>query len=117
MLPEPFRSEPTDLQYSYIDMAYDILPVYGRFPTLGLVDSMVYDVIPGIPSAIGNVSVNASIYEVQCSALPSAYLLPYAFPDDPSILKFSFDEHTTAEATISVPCQSHKDPTLRLRAY
>lgn len=53
-------------------VAYDILSIYGQFPTMGLADNMVYDVIPAIPSAVGLTAVNASVYEVDCAALPNA---------------------------------------------
>lgn len=49
--------------------SYDILMVYDQVPTLGLLDNMVYDVIPTVPSAVGNTTVNASVYEVNCAAL------------------------------------------------
>ncbi|GJE98968.1 hypothetical protein PsYK624_152060 [Phanerochaete sordida] len=52
--------------------AYDILLVYNQTSKVGLLDNlnMVYDVIPPVAGAIGNATVNASIYHVQCSALP-----------------------------------------------
>ncbi|EKM54969.1 uncharacterized protein PHACADRAFT_208510 [Phanerochaete carnosa HHB-10118-sp] len=51
--------------------AYDILLVYDQIPTVGLLDNMVYDIVPQVPSATGNAKVNASMYEVQCMALPN----------------------------------------------
>ena len=54
--------------------SYDILSTYDKFPKLGLQDSMVYDIIPTVPSAIGIVRVNASIYTVDCSAASPANL-------------------------------------------
>ena len=54
--------------------AFSILDVYGRFPTIGLAENMVYDVIPIIPNAVGSTAVNASIYNVTCSALPAGDL-------------------------------------------
>ncbi|EKM52147.1 uncharacterized protein PHACADRAFT_151151 [Phanerochaete carnosa HHB-10118-sp] len=52
--------------------AYDILPVYDQVPMLGLQDNMVYDIIPSVPSANGTATVNASVYNVDCAALPHA---------------------------------------------
>ncbi|EKM52091.1 uncharacterized protein PHACADRAFT_187439, partial [Phanerochaete carnosa HHB-10118-sp] len=54
--------------------AYDILLVYDQpeVPTLGLQDNMVYDVIPQVSFASGSAMVNASVYSVDCAALPSA---------------------------------------------
>ena len=40
-------------------------------PTLGLQENMIYDIIPSIPSAIGKATVNASVYDVDCAALPT----------------------------------------------
>ena len=48
------------------ELSYDILRMYGEFATPGLIDNLVYDVIPLVPSATGNVTVNASLYDVQC---------------------------------------------------
>lgn len=52
--------------------SFDILSVYGQFPTLGLLDNMVYDAIPMVTSAIGNTTINATIFNVDCAAVPSA---------------------------------------------
>ncbi|KIP03450.1 hypothetical protein PHLGIDRAFT_238213 [Phlebiopsis gigantea 11061_1 CR5-6] len=51
---------------------FEFLPVYGQFPTLGLLDNMVYDIIPSVASAVGTTAVNASIYSVECMAIPTA---------------------------------------------
>ena len=58
--------------------AFSILDVYGRFPTIGLAENMVYDVIPIIPNAVGSTAVNASIYNVTCSTLPAGDLSAHA---------------------------------------
>lgn len=52
--------------------AYDILLFYEQFTTIGLAENMVYDIIPVVPAAVGNTTVNASVFEVQCAALPYA---------------------------------------------
>ncbi|KAJ7242139.1 hypothetical protein B0H12DRAFT_1236803 [Mycena haematopus] len=49
--------------------SYDILLMYGQVPTIGLLENMVYDVIPSVPAATGNATVNAVLYDVQCMAL------------------------------------------------
>ena len=38
---------------------------------------MVYDVIPEVPNSIGTTTVNASVYNVTCGALPSAVVTEY----------------------------------------
>ena len=53
-----------------MDQSYNILPLYEEVPKIGLENNMVYDVIPLIPSAMGTVKVNASIYSVDCAAVP-----------------------------------------------
>ena len=54
--------------YRGLGAAYSILNVYGQFPTLGLRDNIVYDIIPITPNAAGATIVNASIYNVTCAA-------------------------------------------------
>ncbi|GJE98956.1 hypothetical protein PsYK624_151940 [Phanerochaete sordida] len=51
--------------------AYDALLSYNQIAKVGLLDNIVYDILPQTPGALGNASVNASIYEVQCMALPN----------------------------------------------
>lgn len=93
---------------------YDILLSYGQLPTLGLLDNMVYDVIPSVPSAQGEVMVNASIYDVQCSALPGAQQSPpftlkagsgFNDPSIVDILTYVVDSAGT-QVTINPPCAS-----------
>ena len=52
-----------------ISSATDILSFYGQFSTPGLLGNMVYDVIPSVPAAFGNTTVNASVYDLDCSGL------------------------------------------------
>lgn len=52
--------------------AYDILLFYEQFTTVGLSENMVYDIIPTIPAAVGTTTVNASVFDVECTALPYA---------------------------------------------
>ena len=37
----------------------------------GLSDNMVYDIIQPVPSAVGNTTVNASAYDVDCMLVPN----------------------------------------------
>lgn len=89
---------------------YDILLFYNelQFPTVGLVDNIVYDVLSTpLPSAAGNFSVNATRFDVDCAALPQAQQTPgveavnedmsentvdliYTFQVDPSASNVSF---------------------------
>lgn len=39
---------------------------------MGLLDNMVYDVIPTVTSAIGNTTVNATVFDIECTAIPGA---------------------------------------------
>ncbi|GJE84279.1 hypothetical protein PsYK624_003550 [Phanerochaete sordida] len=50
--------------------AYDILAVYDQMASFGpgLQENMIYDVIPQVASAVGNATVNASVYTVECAA-------------------------------------------------
>jgi hypothetical protein len=43
----------------------------GQTPPVGLVDNMIYDIIPIVQGAVGNAIVNATIFEVRCQALPN----------------------------------------------
>lgn len=57
-----------------LTLNYEMLVTSGnqQLSSLGLLDNMVYDVIPEVPSAVGQTVVNASIFNVQCeSILPS----------------------------------------------
>ncbi|GJE98952.1 hypothetical protein PsYK624_151900 [Phanerochaete sordida] len=51
--------------------AYDALLSYNQIEKIGLLDNMVYDIVPQVPGAFGHATVNASIYDVQCMALPN----------------------------------------------
>lgn len=56
---------------------FDILASSGQFQTTpGLLDNVVYDVIPLVPGAVGNVTVNASIWNVECSDVPEMWFQP-----------------------------------------
>lgn len=92
--------------------SYDILLFYNQFTTIGLIENMVYDIIPSVPSAIGNTTVNASTYEVDCAAVPQARQISESLsngsPADPNaIMIFSLDsDGTTANVSVPVPCES-----------
>ena len=59
---------------------WDVLGVYNQFSQFGLQDNMVYDVIPIVPLAIGNTTVNATIFEPQCGVVPSAFQSAFEVP-------------------------------------
>ncbi|GJE91632.1 hypothetical protein PsYK624_077820 [Phanerochaete sordida] len=61
----------TTTSHSNYASAYDILLFSDQVPTLGLQENMIYDIIPTIPSAYGSTAVNASVYDVDCTALPT----------------------------------------------
>lgn len=46
--------------------------MYDQLPTTGLIDNVVYDVIPQVPNASGNTTANATVFDVQCYAMPEA---------------------------------------------
>ena len=58
----------THILYS-TSYSYDVFTNYDQYATLGLVDNIVYDVIPAIATAVGETLVNATIFEGQCEAL------------------------------------------------
>ena len=90
--------------------SYDILSVYGQFPTLGLLDNFVYDIIPTVPSGVGTTTVNASVYDIECTTVPGFHQVDLATKVDesgatvPLWYIFQMDEHTTVE--VDVPCGS-----------
>ena len=86
---------------------YDILLTYGQMPTVGLVENMVYDIIPVVPQATGNTTVNASLYNVECAAVPNARYVSGAQvdPGEPtSVLFFTIDGSDNYEAIFDLPC-------------
>ena len=67
------ESHPVSTNVAFDPTWYDILLFYNeiQFPTIGLADSVVYDILPILlPTATGNVSVNATAFDVDCAALP-----------------------------------------------
>lgn len=84
---------------------YDILLSYGQVPTLGLMDNMVYDLVPPVQQAVGNVTVNASIYNVQCYALPDASPVPPTAVSAAHTVLFHVDDIGT-QAGFRPPCMS-----------
>ena len=49
----------------------EVLPLYADLETPGLLGSTLYDVIPLLDGATGEVTVNASQFEVDCGAVPN----------------------------------------------
>lgn len=99
--------------------AYDILLVYEQSNTIGLADNMVYDIIPTVPAATGRTTVNASVFEVECAALPQGLQAMLAGTDvtpgasaggsTTTALTFKLDEPWRAEAIFSTACSSQPE--------
>ena len=51
---------------------WDILRVYKQFPQLGLLDNIIYDIVPNVPMAVDGVVVNATVFEVDCGVISTA---------------------------------------------
>lgn len=47
---------------------------YPELTTMGLLDGTIYDVIPIIPGAVGNTTVNATTYRADCGIMPGISL-------------------------------------------
>ena len=62
--------------FSYLQV-FEILSLLNQIPTPGLLDNMIYDVLPRTPNALGSTTVNASTYEVECEMYRDA--VPYNF--------------------------------------
>ncbi|KAJ3555783.1 hypothetical protein NM688_g2385 [Phlebia brevispora] len=78
---------------------YAILQVYDalNFPTVGVADSMLYDIIPIIQNpADADVEVNATTFSVDCASLPGAvqesFVYPNATPSQQAPYTFEFDD-------------------------
>ena len=60
-------------RYSFPSAVYSILDPLAMLPsgleTTGLLNSTLYDVIPIVPGAAGEVAVNATQFQVDCGAL------------------------------------------------
>lgn len=92
---------------------YDILLFYEQFTTIGLAENMVYDIIPIIPAAVGNTTVNASVFDVECAALPHATQWEDSGVDpyDPLptwVSLFSLDEQGLEVVFLPVACASKR---------
>ena len=75
-------------------------------PTLGLLDNMVYDVIPQVAGATGNATVNASVYDVQCMSIPTMQILepPSADGDSELNLVVTGTDTMDYQALLKMPC-------------
>ncbi|KAI0683023.1 hypothetical protein BC835DRAFT_1423689 [Cytidiella melzeri] len=49
--------------------AWDILAVYDQFQQIGLLDNMIYDIIPTLPTAENQATVNATIFTANCGTV------------------------------------------------
>ncbi|GJE99694.1 hypothetical protein PsYK624_159650 [Phanerochaete sordida] len=82
--------------------AYDGLLSYNQINKIGLLDSMVYDVVPQVPGASGNATVNAAVYDVQCMALPNVVI--YGMPSAGTTPESFFNlDATGAVAVLKLP--------------
>ncbi|KAI0734347.1 hypothetical protein BC629DRAFT_505756 [Irpex lacteus] len=52
-------------------VSLDILGVYNQFQQLGLLDNMLYDILPTVPMAVNDATVNATIFHVGCKGIPN----------------------------------------------
>ena len=90
--------------------SYDILLFYDQFTTIGLADNVLYDVIPSVTSATGFTVVNASVYNVDCAAVPQAHDTEYEItntdPVDPiASTGFFIDDILSANIPVSCKCE------------
>lgn len=83
-------------------VAYDVLEAYGQVPTMGLQDNMVFDVIPPVSGAVGTTVVNASVYNVSCTALPNVNQT--STPWDDGMMFFEVDGRGTMVQAMA-PCK------------
>lgn len=79
-----------------------MLTVYGRFPTLGLAENVVYDVLAAVPLGVGNTTLSAFAYEVDCSSLPQAAVVPGGGADA-SQLVFDLNDGQHTQVNITIP--------------
>lgn len=83
---------------------WDILKVYGQFPQVGLYENMIYDMLLPVPAAISNATVNATVFTVDCSALPDAKQVAFSGDSGDEVYTFRFLEKTNSTAQFSIPC-------------
>lgn len=76
--------------------SYDILSVYNQFPQIGLQDNVIYDVLPVIPMAIGNTTVNATVFDAHCGGLNTELRLQSDSGELSSKYQWSFTANSTA---------------------
>lgn len=72
--------------------------------TPGLVDNMVYDMIPTVPSASGITTVNASLYEVDCRAIPHASVRFGPLGPSENTMSFDFGGGDNHSFSLALPC-------------
>lgn len=89
--------------------SYDILLFYNLFSTTGLTENMLYDIVPPVPSVTENTTVNASLYEADCAAVPQSVRFPGLdsndSPESPATL-FSFDiGDVLTDIALPLPCE------------
>lgn len=62
--------------HSFTDISFDILSVIQNIAlsTPGLLGGTLYDIIPYVPGAVGDVTVNATAYQVECGLIENISL-------------------------------------------
>lgn len=78
--------------FRYDASAYDILAIYDQFPTLGLSDNMIYDIIPIIPTAQGHTVVNATVFTADCGTLPDAIQISFDEVENQWVFNITADD-------------------------
>lgn len=96
-------------------IAYDILSVYGQIPTPGLLDNMVYDLIPALPTARGAAFVNASLYDVDCGYLAVKQADPIGAAQRIIIDNSTPDTKSLVMPSFELPCTSSGSGALARR--
>ncbi|GJE88181.1 hypothetical protein PsYK624_042640 [Phanerochaete sordida] len=83
--------------------AYDVLLVYGQIQKVGVLENMVYDIVPEVPNSVGNTTVNASIYDVDCMALPASTTPFGTFVNITGALASSIQIDSNTTVTFALP--------------
>ena len=81
---------------------------------LGLVDNMVYDVIPAVPLASGTTEVNASIFDVQCESISPFTLNVVTSGADPTWVVYRPQDSSLPIFTSQLPSTLLSQPVSQL---
>lgn len=84
----------------FLHTILETLPLYPKLATPGLLNSTLYDVIATVPNAAGEVTVNATQFQIDCGVMPSnATIDGYAVSEDLDssvIFNVDFDDNLLA---------------------